>query len=184
MKSLLICVALLVAPRCLAASFTDNEIKAHRARIIESGAESVLKQYDQRAYLFQISDDEKTVDVLVLFGSFSAENYEADVFLSERLKSTDGSKPRRVAWTKMPSHEVSRLLYVVEHSDVLSLGKRVNDDPLRVLVLTGETIFRLVAKSSGRSITVERTSGDSLPLDHVFGFVNSSIVRRLSVREH
>ena len=183
MKALLICVALVVAPSYLAASLTDSEVKTYRARIIESGAESVLKQHDQRAYLFQISDDEKNVDVLVLFGSFSAENYEADVFLSERMKQA-GSAPRRVAWTKMQSHEVSRLLYVIEHSDVLSLGKRVNDDPLRILVLTGETVFRLVAKTPGRNITVERESGDSLPMDHVFGFVNSSIVRRLSVREH
>lgn len=181
MKTLLFCISLLSLAAQATASLASDKVAEYRKLIVEYGAEHVAEKYDSSAYLFQVTNDEKIINVLMLFDDATA---GGDIFLSERLMNMSGTGTRRVAWRQIPAHELSRLLYVIEHSDALSLGKRIYADPLGITVLTEETIFRLVARQPNRTIAIERESNDSLPMDYVFGFICREIIRGLSVGKH
>ena len=182
MKIILLAISFIGFASQVIAALNDDEIRVYRKLISESGAEDVLQKYSGSAYLFQISGPEKVIDVLVLFDDVSS---GGDIFLSEKFRTASGGvSTSRVAWRKMPMHDLSRLLYVIEQSDALSLGNRVYADPLRVSVLAEVDTLRLACRQSNRSIVIERENDDSLPMNYVFSFIRREIIRGLSEREH
>jgi hypothetical protein len=180
MKILIIITAFLCTYSNLNASLSSSEVERHKNRILKVGAEIVFKELEGPAYLFTISSHKKTIDVIIMPMNGQSGEQNADVFLSERNNATTP----RVAWTLLDTNGLSRFYYVLEYSDILALGERVYEDPHKILVLTEETIFKVQAKRDNRIEIIEREMGDSLPMDHVFGFVNTSVVRRLETREH
>jgi len=180
MKILIVISAFLCAYSDLDASLSSSEVEHHKNRILKLGVEAAFQEFEGPAYLFTISSHKKIIDVMILPLKGQSGEQNADVFLSERNHATT----TRVAWTLLDSNGLSRFFYVLEYSDILALGERVYEDPHKVLVLTEETIFKIQAKRDNKIKIIEREMGDSLPMDHVFGFINTSVVRRLETREH
>lgn len=175
----LLSVFVLLYPLQVIAFLNDGERASIRGRIVEYGVEAVFKQYKSKCYLFQIMERNANIDILVLLGNETNPS-EAEVFLGESFEG----RQFRVAWTKLEFFDLSRLLYVLDQSDALSLGKRVYEDPFAVTVFGEKTRYRLSVRRENKSIVVERERDDSMPMDYLFRFINGLIVKRLGTRSH